>query len=659
MLSFNLIVTASDGREYNLPLDSAAQKRAFSLGGLNFTVTSVCKYALPEIEISFVPEKMITLRRITLNFPLAQNNVGGADPVWIYDNDIDTNAFPGIRNLSEATHEFRSRELITLHSEAGDLNAGFTTFDRFFTQFRTDKNNLRIQFEMEDKPVRPGEEYALEKLALDDTLGGLEYFERYTQTLHDRYELGPMKPSPAGWSSWSCMYDSVTEKHVRTQIKQLAANECRFGADLIQIDDGWEKDNSFAAWWTNDERRFPHGIRALSEFCRNLGLRFGLWNAPGLVHKNSSRFKELRPYLLPDKTGSVTPAFDNVYGLDITKPEAIELAREMYLRGVNEYGCVYFKIDFIVNLLLRIADGENVVYPGDYAAAQYRRYFKEIRKVVGDDVFLLACGAPIGESIGIFDSIRASADIAFNANMWWDIIRQDAQAIIMRSPYHGKVFINDPDALIVRDYLCPYNNDGVKLTFDEARTWATVVAMSGGHILINEELEKIGKDRRALFANILPPYGRAARPKDFYEFPQSTEAFIRVDESTVLVALYNWSADPGGKRFDPSAYVSGRALLVDCWTHEPICCTSDPVDFSLGGHASRAFLVKEIPQHGGFLYNDGNFYLGCGGLTGHDSFDYYYCPNGSESGMEPVQGDVLDCLYKEKHCDACGQCTPI
>ena len=46
----------------------------------------------------------------------------------------------------------------------------------------------------------------------------------------------------------------------------------------------------------------------------------------------------------------------------------------------------------------------------------YRRAIEVIREAAGDDVYLLACGAPVIPSIGVFDGIRVGPDVA----PYWD-----------------------------------------------------------------------------------------------------------------------------------------------------------------------------------------------------------------------------------------------
>jgi len=623
--------------------------QTFRALGMAFTLERSQRYSLTEYTLSFVPGEEIRMHSMALELPFAGNNIGSDFPLTMFDNEMCTNAFARIIPLRPDIYTIRSREIVTIHSEKGDLNAAFTTFNRFYTEFTTNGKGIRAEWYLEDKPVHPGQEYVLETIALDDTLGGLEFFERYTQTLHDRYQIKPMKPIPAGWSSWSCLYGDVDEQAVLKHAELLAEGWLDRGADLIQIDDGWQKEGSFGAYWTNDVQKFGHDIPWLAENCRKLGLQFGLWMAPGMLIDKSSRFEELSP-LINRVNGKLVRHFGGddtlaaekngaVYGLDIGKEEVIELMREMFRRGAEDYHAVYFKIDFIVNLLLRMGAGATrVEYQNGYAVELYRHYMKELRKVVGDDVFLLACGAPIGESVGIFDSIRISADIAhggadkpghFGA---WNIIRNDAQCAILRSPFHNKVFINDPDALLVRDYQTEYCNDGVVLTLEEAKMWATVVAMSGGHIIINEELDRLPDERKALFTNILPPLGLAARPRNFYEYPWCSEAFIDAAEDAQLVAFYNWGEEELDKTL--ANPFDRRAIMVDCWSHEIIGFLDEAQSFTLPAHTCRAMLVKRLPEQFGFLFNDGDFYLGLGEKNG---CSYYYNP----------EADLKHCILKD------------
>jgi alpha-galactosidase len=96
-----------------------------------------------------------------------------------------------------------------------------------------------------------------------------------------------------------------------------------------------------------------------------------------------------------------------VYALDVTHPAALEHILAVIGRAVA-WGYDYLKLDFISAGVLPGVRHE----PIDRHSG-YRRAVERIRSVVGDDVMLVACGAPVIPSIGVFDAIRIGPDVAY------------------------------------------------------------------------------------------------------------------------------------------------------------------------------------------------------------------------------------------------------
>jgi len=607
-----------------------------SVEEIDFTIKKSTNYTLPEYTISFVPQKKISMYAVRVLLPYNENKTGDTSPIYFYDNNICTNAFADIKEIAaETPYTYRSREIVLAQNNSGRLNIAFTTFNRFYTEFGTNKKDIAASIYLENKPVKKGELYTLETIAMDDSTPGLEFFEEYTEILSKKHTVVLPESIPVGWSSWSCLYGSVTQNEVLKQAGELATHWKEKGADLIQIDDGWQEGGSFASIWTNNKNTFPDDIPQLKEELNKLGLRLGLWLSPGLIIDKSEAFENFRPYIntvdgkmVKHFGGDDTLAADingSVYGLRLDDKYVLDYIKEVFHKCKDEYGACYFKLDFLINLLIRLGNGASrVEYTTGYAVEVYRNFIHEIRKTVGEDSFLLACGSPVGESIGIYDSIRISNDITWEGAgnpgsiSPWLIMWKDAQSAFLRSPFHKKVFINDPDALLVRDFDSGHN-DGLNLTYEEAKMWATVVAMTGGQILINEEIHKLSEERKALIDNILPPLGLAARPRNFFEFPKCTETFINFDENSQLCALYNWDEEEITKEFKNP--FEKKAIMIDCWSHEIIGEIETTYTFTFPPHTCKAMLVKRIPSPGEFLYNDGNFYLGLGERNGKD---YYY-----------------------------------
>ena len=134
----------------------------------------------------------------------------------------------------------------------------------------------------------------------------------------------------------------------------------------------------------------------------------------------------------------------------------------------------------------------------------------------------MACIAPVGATIGLFEACRIGPDVAPAWRMPWPGAPLCApgtenalRTVIGRYWMHGNIWLNDPDCLLVRD-------SETALTLDETRFLSTVIALSGGMVFLSDDLSKLPPERLHIASLLLPPYGRAAVPLDMMErFPPS------------------------------------------------------------------------------------------------------------------------------------------
>ncbi|HEY4246237.1 MAG TPA: putative Ig domain-containing protein [Lacunisphaera sp.] len=92
----------------------------------------------------------------------------------------------------------------------------------------------------------------------------------------DRIALTP----PMGWSSWNCWGDAVSQEHVLSSARAMAANGLReHGWTFINIDDGWQgpRGGEFNAIQPN--KKFPD-MKALADEIHGLGLKIGIYSSP-------------------------------------------------------------------------------------------------------------------------------------------------------------------------------------------------------------------------------------------------------------------------------------------------------------------------------------------------------------------------------------------
>ncbi len=242
-------------------------------------------------------------------------------------------------------------------------------------------------------------------------------FERYAQLLGRDLGTWPRRKAPRVWCSWYSLYTVIDEPLLRRVFDELGD----LAFDVLQVDDGWQL--SIGDWEAN--AKFPAGMQDLADRIKATGRKAGLWLAPLIALRSSRMFREHADWFLRDESGRPVSAGFNwgepIHALDSTHPEAREwLARLM--KRVRQWGFDYLKLDFLyAGALPGKRHGD---LPRELA---YRSGLELMRKALGEDAFLLACGAPIVPSLGLCDALRAGPDVAGE----WENHRD---AILLRNP---------------------------------------------------------------------------------------------------------------------------------------------------------------------------------------------------------------------------------
>lgn len=219
------------------------------------------------------------------------------------------------------------------------------------------------------------------------------------------------------WFTWAAFGKGVRqERDIEPELPYIA----EIGADTIIIDDGWEK---VVGQWEVDTDKFPE-IIGLIENIKKMGIKPGVWVAPFMVMRESEIFNLKNEWIIKDTdgkvlnvsnpqiqpTGRLRPFVERAVGLDISIEEVRDHLYGEFIR-LAKIGFEVFKVDFV-----------SIPFVGDLSNKEktsveyYRQFFIEVRdrikKVTGKDIEIIGCGAPMMESIGLFDGIRVSADSA-------------------------------------------------------------------------------------------------------------------------------------------------------------------------------------------------------------------------------------------------------
>jgi alpha-galactosidase len=425
---------------------------------------------------------------------------------------------------------------------------------------------LRAATELEGCSLAPGDELLSEPLLIAVNPSEAALRDLYAEAVAGTMTAPPHREVLTGWCSWYQLFTDVSERDVRRNLAHLANFRDLLPLDVVQIDDGYERE---VGDWLDWKETFGGGLAELAAAIRGAGYLPGLWLAPFLVSARSRTFAEHPDWVVRDSaSGEPLTAIRNWgaanHALDTTHPEALAWLEQVMSVVCNEWGFEYLKLDFLYAAALRGARHEAAAT----SVEAYRRGLQLIRRVAGGR-FLLGCGAPLLPSVGLVDGMRIGSDVA----PFWG--RPDAEspdgpstanalrATLARSWLQGRWWVNDPDCVLVRDES--------QLSLAEVQAWASIVALSGGMVFVGDDVSRVAPDRLALLSRLLPASGEAAEAFGplFERVPQRLQLQVRRPwDEWSIVALANWRDDEAAPLvFDPAEWQLpvGPYHLFDLW----------------------------------------------------------------------------------------------
>lgn len=457
---------------------------------------------------------------------------------------------------------------------------------------------------------------------------------------------------PAGWCSWYQFYQNINADKILRNLKTINELKAEMPLSLIQIDDGFQKE--IGDWYTF-RKGFPQGVKPLAEKISSSGHTPGLWLAPFILHPNSDFAIDHPEMILRKNSGRpVNAGFGwNVFtqALDLTVPGAIEAVKEMIETAVHQWGFPYLKLDFLYAGALKGNRFDNSLT----RAQIMRKAMEEIRSSAGSDTFLLACGAPLGSVIGLVEANRISADVSgswspkfngvsflFKKEPHMPSAKNAIQNIITRAEQHNRWWINDPDCLLVRPEI--------DLNIHEIQSLASLIAITGGSLLVSDDLPKLPRERRQIIEVMLPLIGKRAYVMDWLD--TTTPHNLRLDLNNAsgdwnILARFNWKNDP---RETYLSFPDFGLPQLDYWVYSfwenkiQLIKAGEPVHFpSLPAHGVALLAIRSDINDNQYLGS--NFHISMGLEVS--------CLEKTSDGIEldldlprKVQGDIFVKLLK-------------
>jgi alpha-galactosidase len=186
-----------------------------------------------------------------------------------------------------------------------------------------------------------------------------------------------------------------------------------------------------------------------------------------------------------------TPHEDKfAYALDPSNSALVAHLERLFATIVHEFRYDYLKLDFLF-----AAAAEGVRHDSSLTRAEtLRRGLQAIRRGAGERAFIVGCGCPLGPAVGIVDGMRIGPDVA----PYWGARGAEPgtalaiDAIVARSFMHRRLWLNDPDCVLLREKK-------TRLSKDEREALAWTVAASGGMLLISDDMSLLTEESARLF----------------------------------------------------------------------------------------------------------------------------------------------------------------
>jgi alpha-galactosidase len=410
-------------------------------------------------------------------------------------------------------------------------------------------------------------------------------------------ENGEGKPvaAPVGWCSWYKYAKAVGLGEIERNLACAASLRERVPLRVFQLDDGYQ---AAKAELLETNERFPGGLKVVAGRVAEEGFVPGLWLAPFITAPKSAIAQRHPGWILQGPRGGPANAGSTWVvrsrGLDVTHPEVMEHTRQLIRTAVREFGFRYLKLDF---LYAGVLEGRRHD-PARTRAQALEAILRMIREEAGPDVTLLGCGCPMGSGIGVFDAMRIGTDVApdwhpryfgteffFKPEPTLPAVRNVLRNVLARMPFHNRWWVNDPDCLLVRQ-------EETRLSPAEVQSLATVISMSGGSLLVSDDLSVLSPERIEWLGWLLPTLAGRARVLDALVSGEPSEVVLQQTGACgewSLLARLNWDEEPRALPFDLERF-GLPACSAYLW--------ADPWEKRAGLAGGPRLDLPRVPPHG-------------------------------------------------------------
>lgn len=363
---------------------------------------------------------------------------------------------------------------------------------------------FQVVCEFDAVEVGPGEQRSTHWLLFKEEADEALAIGSFNTMLAEYYNLSKTtQPVPALYCTWYFYSQNFSEEDLDENLTALQQNNVPF--DVFLLDDGWS--DRFGSWQAG--KRFPSGMAKAAEKITEAGYKPGIWTCPFVVMADAPIVTEHPELIAKDRQGNpyLFPyEGPKCYAVDPTSPYAPTYFNNMYKR-LRDWGFKVHKFDFLRSVL---TTDEIVFYNKKFNRAQaYRLGLELVRKAIGSESYILACGGLFEASIGLVDGMRTGSD---TRGYWRQPEYQNtAKQNIMRSNSNA-FWHTDPDAVMLRLRTEPFRGDESvygqislgSFTDEEAFTMIVNQYIGGGMMCFSERFADLQPARRDMYRHVIP-----------------------------------------------------------------------------------------------------------------------------------------------------------
>jgi len=472
--------------------------------------------------------------------------------------------------LLAATSGHKKDSTTTSRPNAAHLLVGFVTGADQLCEINLDAGDgvqgLTATCYADGISLGPGESLRSERLRVATGVDGWALLEAWASRMGELMGARIPKRTPTGWCTWYRYFGFNTAQDVYANLGAIRRKHLPLS--LVMIDDGYQA--AIGDWLTLDSDRFTD-MAAVAATIHREGRVPGIWIAPFGLADDSQTWVDHPDWAIRDEAGEPVLAWNHfgrpIYALDTTHPDAADWLHATLRTMRREWDYEAFKADFLFAAAL---PGHRHDRQATRAQA-LRQGLKLIRDAIGDDAFLLGCGAPLGPAVGLVDGMRIGPDVSTS---WEPLLQGDLSApgtanalrnSIARAYTHRRLWAADPDCLLAR----PRGNNS-QLTLYEARTLSTIITLTGGMLLDSDRVGDLPPSRLTMLRQMLPPTDQVAYPLDLFERDLPEILILPVERPWGrwwLAGLINWDVHTRsiGIEIGALGLPPGRYHVYDQW----------------------------------------------------------------------------------------------